>query len=365
MNSTFIFVVCQSGAEAVCKQEILANHAGLNFAFSRPGFLTFKKTDESTLADQFHLKSTFARTFGWSLGSHTCSVAAELIEPILNFEQTGKSQHLHVWQRDLRVPGAGGFEPGPSVLADEIGGKIAAAVNEKFKIDLPVNRHARSGDAVLDIVMVEPNNWWYGFHLATSKQQRWPGGVPNLAGVVEVEPISRARFKLGEALLWSGIHIQAGDVCMEIGSSPGGGCQLLLEKGAKVIAVDPAELDPQIAEHENLTHFRCRGRELRKRELKDVRWLISDMNVTPNYTLDTVTDLVSNQHARRIRGLILTLKLSDLKLAGEIPKWKQRVKSLGFSIVKTRQLAFNRREFCLIAIRDRFAQRVSRQAPQS
>ena len=106
--------------------------------------------------------------------------------------------------------------------------------------------------------------------------------------------------------------------------------------------------------------MRCRGKEIRKKEFKDVKWLFSDVNVAPQYTLDIVTDILSSQYVNKIHGLILTLKLSDLELAADIPKWITAVKNLGFQIVKTRQLAFNRREICLMAVKDRFALRSSR-----
>ena len=115
---------------------------------------------------------------------------------------------------------------------------------------------------VFDVVMVEPNQWWFGFHYATTPALRWPGGVPLIDH--QVDCVSRAYLKLQEALLWSGIGIKPEDNCLEIGSAPGGGCQLLLEKGARVLAVDPAEMDPEILAHDYLTHLKCRGRDVKK-----------------------------------------------------------------------------------------------------
>ena len=357
MSSRFVYVICQNGTEAACKTEIMGNHPELKFAFSRPGFITFK-CDDDALPDKLHLKSTFARTYGWSVANLQSEDLNKQIENIKSQPQVSQAQHLHIWQRDVKVPGAGGFEPGQSVLAQQAGQQVATAITEQGKKPLPVNRTAKADELVFDIIMVEPDYWFLGFHYATSKMQQWPGGVPKID--LDKEVVSRAYFKLSEALLWAGIHINDGDICAEIGSSPGGACQLLLERGAKVLAIDPAEMEPEILEHENLTHLRCRGKEAKKKEFKEVRWLISDVNVAPNYTLDTIEEIVSNQFVTKVRGLVLTLKLSDLKLANEIPAWHQRVKDFGFQVVKTRQLAFNRREICLIAVRDRFAMRSSK-----
>jgi 23S rRNA (cytidine2498-2'-O)-methyltransferase len=170
------------------------------------------------------------------------------------------------------------------------------------------------------------------------------------------DPVSRAYFKLKEALLWSGIHVSEGDVCAELGSAPGGACQLLLEKGAQVIAIDPAELEPEVAEHPKLTHIRRRGHEVKKRDFREVRWLFADINMVPKYTLDTVSEIVAHDSVD-IKGMALTLKLANWDLLDSVPKWIRRVKDLGFKYVRTRQLAFNRQEICLIAAKDKFVLR--------
>lgn len=358
MDPRFIFVVCQNGAESACKLEILNNHPGLKLSFSRPGFLTFK--DESnSLPEQFHLKSTFARSYGWSIGNNKSEdLKAQLDLVLQNSEAISGWEQLHVWQRDTRIPGTSGFEPGCSVLAEQVGNALVNEIESNLQKSISANRVAKSDQKVFDVILLEPDYWFWGYHIAGTRFQRWPGGTPKIDSDYEV--ISRAYYKLHEALLWSGIQINEGDVCCEIGSSPGGACQLLLGKNAKVIAVDPADLEEGIAAHPNLTYLKCRGKEVRKKQLKDVRWLLSDVNVAPNYTLDTIEEIVSNQSVTKIRGLILTLKLSEFSLASEIPNWIDRVKSWGFQLVKTRQLAFNRREICLVAIRDQFALRSSR-----
>lgn len=358
MSSRFIFVVCQSGAEAACKTELQVNHPELKFSFSRPGFITFKCDDESALTEKFHLKSVFARTYGWSVGNSKSESLSNHVTELMKAPQIKEVQHVHVWQRDARLPGSSGFEPGATELAKQVGQELATVIKSETGNEIVLNRNAKSDELVFDIAIVEPDHWFFGYHYATAKPQRWPGGVPNLK--TETTAISRAYFKLKEALLWSGIHIQKDELCAEIGSSPGGACQLLLEKGAKVLAIDPAEMDPQVLEHENLTHLRCRSKEARKKDLRDVRWLVSDLSASPSYTLDAVEEIVSNQHVSHIRGLILTLKLTELSLAKDVPAWIERVKKMGFQMVKVRQLAFNRREICLVAARDRFALRASR-----
>ena len=349
----FIYVCCQQGVESVVKAEIAQQHPGLSFAFSRPGFVTFKLSEDAKLPLKFALASTFARASGWSVGRADGDDGAALVEQIVASEAAAQCKHIHVWQRDRAVPGQRGFEPGETPLAKAVGEQIASAKVFSGR-DVHVNRAARTDDLVLDVAIVEPNQWWFGFHYVSTVAGRWPGGVPFFD--TEIEVASRAYFKLREALLWAGIQIKDGDICAEIGSAPGGACQYLLESGASVIGVDPAEMEPEILKHKNFTHIRRRGNEVKKKDLKDVKWLFADLNATPTYTLDAITEIVTSQHVD-VTGMILTLKMTDIKMAEEVAAIRGRVKKLGFSVVKTRQLSFNRGEFCLAAVKDKFALR--------
>jgi hypothetical protein len=86
--------------------------------------------------------------------------------------------------------------------------------------------------------------------------------------------------------------------------------------------------------------------------------LLVDVNVAPNYTLDTAEEIVTSAKTN-IRGLILTMKLTDWSLAEHIEGYRQRVRNWGFKVIRTRQLAFNRHEFCLIALRNRYDARAT------
>lgn len=357
----FLFAVCQHGAEAVCKQEIVQHHPELRFAYSRPGLLTFKLAPAEAPAEvpatgtnwSEHptLISTFARTFGLVLQRCGNEELKAQLSAVTELVRDLPFEHVHVWQRDEALPGDRGFEPFPTVLAEEVGEQLLAVLNATRSTPLELNRVAGVGQKVLDVILVQPNEWLVGWHTADSIPQRWPGGVPPLEPPEEM--VSRAWLKLAEALEWGRIQIGPEDVCVEIGSAPGGAAQLLLDRGATVIAVDPADLDELIASHPNLRHLKKRGKHVRKTELADARWLLVDVNVAPNYTLDTAEEIVTSAKTN-IRGLILTMKLTDWSLAEHIEGYRQRVRNWGFKVIRTRQLAFNRHEFCLLALRNRY-----------
>ena len=80
--------------------------------------------------------------------------------------------------------------------------------------------------------------------------------------------------------------------------------------------------------------------------------------------LDAVEAVVTHP-AVSVRGMLLTLKLSELALAAELPEFIDRVRGWGYHDVRARQLAFNRQEVCLAALRRRSQRRMLRStAPQ-
>ena len=68
--------------------------------------------------------------------------------------------------------------------------------------------------------------------------------------------------------------------------APGGAVQAMLEHGLKVIGVDPAEMAPAVPNDPNFQHIKKRGRDVRRKEFGDARWLMSDANVAPVQMLD-------------------------------------------------------------------------------
>jgi len=123
----------------------------------------------------------------------------------------------------------------------------------------------------------------------------------------------------------------------------------MLDRGLRVIGVDPADVDPVVLASPNFTHIRRHGADVRRRMLRDTRLLVSDMVVAPETTLKTIEAIVTHRSVT-IPGLLLTLKLIDWKMAADIPMFIKRVRGWGYSDVRVRQLQYNRQEICLAAV---------------
>ena len=342
----FLFIVCQRGYESACKQELALEHPALKFAFSRPGLLTYKMAD----VQMQPLRSTFARTYGNSIAMLRTGDDSELLPAIRQHADQipgfASCQNCHVWDRQCQDVGKGpkfhdAFRSGPTLVHTK---EMLAA-----EFSWAINRLARPDELLVDLVRLDDNNWLLGAHTARSVAQRWPAGVPDL--VPPDDMVSRAYLKTREALLWSRLPLRAGQVCVELGAAPGGSAQALLETGCRVIAIDPAELDEKLRANPNLVHLRKRAREVRKMDLRQGSWLLADMNVAGNYTLDAVEELATHPKLNFL-AVLLTIKLMEQPNLESLSAARERVQQWGFEIVKSRQLAFNRNEICLFAARN-------------
>lgn len=332
---------CANGAENQVKQSI--SESGWRLAFSRPGFVTAKHDDNVDLPS-----GTFIRTASFSVGhlkdadgENQIRSLTELLES--KFPKGLQFDEVHVWPRD-RVPiGKFGFEPGVDEVAKLVADRVFESLSGTWvRSDAP-NRIAQPGARVLDLILVDPADWFVGWHTATKWHSRWPGGVQPIEP--QYEPVSRAYFKAAESIAWSGFDLKPGDVAAEIGSAPGGACGRLLELGLKVIGIDPAEMDDRIANHPRFKHLRARADDLPRREYRGVDWLLADSNVSPEKTLTMIEKIVKHRECS-ISGMLITLKLSDYRSADAIPKWRQQIDSWNPESVEVRQLARNRCEVC-------------------
>lgn len=344
-TSQFLFTTCQVGAETALKQELARIWPAFRFAYSRPGFLTFKLPAGAVPPDDLDLGSVFARAHGFSLGKAAGASRDERIRQVWELAETMKIERVHVWPRDAYEPGAHDYEPGMTPVAAELADLIRANA-PGTGMQCGGDAESEIGRLVLDVVLVEEGEWWVGFHRTRSVTSTWPGGL--LPEALPADAVSRVYLKMLEAIRWAGFRIGPGQRVIEIGCAPGGASQVLLNRGASVVGVDPAAMHPLVLGHPRFRHIRRRAKEVPRREFLGTDWLTCDINLPPNYTLDAIEAAVSYPGVR-VQGMLSTLKLIDWSLAEQIPAYLERVRSWGFRDVTARQLHHNRREICVAA----------------
>ena len=338
---TFAMLCCACGAEAAVKESMA--QSGWRLAFSRPGFVTAKHDQQAPLPTGVFVR-TAARSLGSTRSDDSRQQIAKLVELLRASDASARPlDQFHVWPKDRLPIGRFGFEPGPDEVSKAVAEQVFDAIQDPWlRCDAP-NRIAQRGDTVLDLVLVDPSQWFLGMHVASTWPLRWPGGVQPIQP--KYEPISRAYFKAAEAITWSGFDMQAGELAVEIGSAPGGACGRLLELGMRVIGIDPADMDPRITSQSNFRHIRARAGDLPRKEFRGAKWLLVDSNVKPDKTLVTIENIVTHRYSE-LRGLLITLKLGNYQSAGLIDRWTQRMETWNPKRIQVRQLARNKCEVC-------------------
>ena len=97
------------------------------------------------------------------------------------------------------------------------------------------------------------------------------------------EPPSRAYLKLWEAFTVTGICPAPGEVCLDLGSAPGGWTWVLASLGGRVFSVDRAELAPHVAAMPNVNHCaRSSAFGLEPHIAGAVDWLFCDVACYPS-----------------------------------------------------------------------------------
>ena len=94
-------------------------------------------------------------------------------------------------------------------------------------------------------------------------------------------PPSRAYVKLWELFTLLGEHPRPGELCLDLGSSPGGWSWVLQGLGARVISVDKAPLDPRIAALPGIETRVESAFGLDPRRFTGIDWLFSDVVCYP------------------------------------------------------------------------------------
>ncbi len=191
---------------------------------------------------------------------------------------------------------------------------------------------------------------YLGISLARENLSDWPGGARHFAHTPE--QISRAEFKLLEALEVFGVTLPTKGRVLDLGAAPGGWTRVLLEAGLHVVAVDPANLDPRLAKHPRLEHYCGYAENYLEDAIKthqSFAVIVNDMRMDAR---DAARLL--DQASRSLRGdgfVISVLKLPHAtREIDPLATLRAALKLLDkhYGIVEARQLFHNRQEVTVL-----------------
>lgn len=183
-----------------------------------------------------------------------------------------------------------------------------------------------------------------GLSYAYENLSDWPGGT--CAYACREDTISRAEFKLLEAIECFSLELPAHGLAVDLGAAPGGWSKVLLEKGMHVIAVDPANLSPILEQNPNLTHFKGLAQSFLEKNDKTVDLLLNDMR------MDTLKSIrITNDMAPCVKAgglVIITFKLPQKGKMALVNKGLHLLSNV-YSVLHARQLFHNRSEITVVA----------------
>jgi 23S rRNA (cytidine2498-2'-O)-methyltransferase len=199
-----------------------------------------------------------------------------------------------------------------------------------------------SGRSVIQVALDSTEHAYIG---SLASEQVWSlasGGRARMR--VGADRPSRAARKLEEALGWFGIAPGPTETCADLGAAPGGWTWCLLRRRARVIAVDPANLAPDLVQQRGLVHLRTSAFQFVPEEPLD--WLFCDLAWRP---LEVAQLLAKWGRRRWARFLIANLKLPMKKKAAMVEQCRGIVAAGGWRQVRCRQLYHDRDEVTLTA----------------
>lgn len=121
-----------------------------------------------------------------------------------------------------------------------------------------------------------------------------------------INPPSRAYLKLWETFTLFGCGPRPGELCLDLGSAPGGWTWVIAGMGARVFSIDKSPIDPRVAAMKGVDHCTGSGFGLEPQTAGCVDWLFSDMACYPERLLGTVHQWLD---AGAARNFVCTLKL--------------------------------------------------------
>jgi 23S rRNA (cytidine2498-2'-O)-methyltransferase len=196
-------------------------------------------------------------------------------------------------------------------------------------------------------VVLTPAWGYLGLSRAADNLSDWAGGVRRFKR--EPEQISRAEFKLLEALELFALRLPAGGRALDLGAAPGGWTRILRQHAMSVVAVDPADLDPRIASDPMVQHVRQTSQAYLPTTSEPFSVILNDMRMDARDAARIM--LLAAANLEGDGWALSTLKLPQKGLA-RIAAQALELLAQRYVVVGARQLFHNRTEIT-VALRKR------------
>ncbi len=210
-------------------------------------------------------------------------------------------------------------------------------------------------------VLCTPDTAYVGVSRTLQNLSAWPGGEHRFKR--DDAQISRAEFKLLEAIDVFGLALPAQGKALDMGAAPGGWTRVLRQLNIRIVAVDPADLDARFRRDPNVTHIPAIIEAFLPTLKTRFDLVVNDMRMEADESVERM--LAVSRHLLPGHLAIMTLKLTrgtqaHRDILGEVRQSLSRLER-DYDIIGARQLFHNRSEVT-VAMRTRGRQKTSLEA---
>lgn len=251
------------------------------------------------------------------------------IQPLLSFFIAGRRVSVQVLTSaatTLRYPK---FE-----ICQDIGGML---LERGCVIDVKIPQQVLS-------IFIHKNVAFVGVSSVVDNLSAWAGGRFRLSR--SDDQISRAEFKLLEAISSFNLKLPTNGLGLDLGASPGGWTRVLLGHKMRVVAVDPADIDVRLRNHPRVTHAREMAQSYFARSKKKFDIIVNDMRMDVRESCDVMLQAAPCLKSEGV--VVVTFKLPEKNALRVAQNGIERL-SGRYSIEHVRHLFHNRNELTVVA----------------
>ncbi len=188
-------------------------------------------------------------------------------------------------------------------------------------------------------VALTPTAGYLGVSRAADNLSDWAGGERRFKA--EPEQISRAEFKLLEAMETFNLSWPGDGSALDLGAAPGGWTRVARLHGLQVTAIDPADLDPRLAADPGVRHLRHTAQRYLPGTDTTFDVILNDMRMDARDSAQLM--LTAHRNLKATGWAVMTLKLphshAERVATSALAMLRQR-----YTLIGARQLFHNRNE---------------------
>lgn len=188
-------------------------------------------------------------------------------------------------------------------------------------------------------VALTPTAGYLGVSRAADNLSDWAGGERRFKA--EPEQVSRAEFKLLEAMETFGLSWPVDGTALDLGAAPGGWTRIARLNGMHVTAIDPADLDPRLAADPGIHHLRHTAQRYLPGTDDTFDVILNDMRMDARDSAQLM--LTARRNLKATGWAVMTLKLphshAERVATSALALLRER-----YTLIGARQLFHNRNE---------------------